>query len=345
MARERSRLQNRERSQIRGRLRTTQMREGHDDLDLDPGIRLPVGTSVEVVEYGGEDELDADLQIDDAESSNSEEGGNEETVPLADAAEDPSQRSLGGRWFDPSDFFGARFPPVHVRLYVEAGLLRATSVVEVSPEESNAQEAAQEVTALVAHAFRPEKQKIWQPLIHAEPLGTVEQLLILARLALRPGDPVPLPNRGSFCPDDRKLARFRRKFATFPDGTPFCVALLLRDERGHKKAGNKATAHASGLAGVPDSVVFVGLQMALDAERDEGFALEDSAFGKRLRKEFKSLGIPLGIVSDEEVRTLRERLVRVRKRLGDRCRVLFPKRKRRQEEYDHARLAKGEGVP
>ena len=338
MARERTRSQVRERVQIRGRLRTTQMREGHDDLDIDRGIQLPVGTSFEAVEYGGDDEWDADLQIDDCESDDSVEAG-EESAPLADLAEDPDQQAERGSQFDPSDIFGSSIPAVHVRLHVEGNLLRAVPVGKPSPEGSNELEAIQELTSLVAHAFRPEQQRIWEPLVREQPVGPIERLLILARLALRPGDPVPLPNGGTFCPDDRELARFRRKFAMFPDGTPFCIALVLRDERGRRKAGNKPSAPPSGLAGLPDSVVLIGLQNALDAERAEGIAQEDSDFGKRLRKEFEALGVSLGIITDNEVRRLRDDLKRRRKRLGNQCRVQFLNRKERQQEYEHARSA------
>jgi len=337
MARERARSQDRERSQTRGRVRTTQMREAHDDLDLDRGCRLPVGSPADRPELGAEDEMDADAQLEDGAADEPEDGG-EDISLVTDITDDPVRQVTAGQEFDAGALFGARLPPIHVRLRVEGGLLRAEPLTGPDPERPVEQEAIRELTALVGHAFRPERQGIWQPLIGTEPLGAVERLLILARLALRPGDPLPLLGGGTFCPDDRELARFRRKFALFPDGIPFCVGLLLRDDRGRRKAAGKAAALASGLEEIPDPVKLIGLQRALDHECSEGVAQEDSEFGKRLRREFDAMGVPLRHnPSDEEVRTLRDRLNRLRKRLGGRCRVLFPNRRQRQQQYEQER--------
>jgi hypothetical protein len=213
-------------------------------------------------------------------------------------------------------------------------------MISRDPERPGDQEAIRELTALVAHAFRQEQREIWGPLLDAHPPGAVARLLILARLALSPDEPIPLlEDEGSaFCPDDRGLARFRRKFALSHDGVPFCVGLLLRDDRGRRKTG-KASKSASGLLELPDPVILVGLQRALDSERREGQAEEDSKFGKRLLTELGEMGLKcLGdTITDEEVRTLRDRLNRLWKRLGERGRKLFPNKMERQRKYGQER--------
>src|SRR5262249_58015653 len=96
---------NREQQRTRGRLRTEQMREGQDELDLpDPGL-LQAGLAVDAHEPGWDDDRDGDsLSVDD------------DDLAIVDLTEEESEASSETARVALADLLGARPPVVHLRV-------------------------------------------------------------------------------------------------------------------------------------------------------------------------------------------------------------------------------------
>ena len=141
-----------------------------------------------------------------------------------------------------------------------------------------------------------------------------------------------------FRPNDLGSKRFDQKFALFPDGIVFSVGLLLRDDRGHKhKKGDSRIQSTSStkLADFSDAFVLSCIQQVFDHEILAGKAMQDGEFAKELRKAVSALtGERIDIVTDDDIRNLRTRMNRYRKKHGNGYRELLPNRIKRQQEYD-----------
>ena len=169
------------------------------------------------------------------------------------------------------------------------------------------------------------------------PLGTAltaEQLALMWRMADEPilcfdGDDAG--RRAAYRAVDLALPLLKPgkslKFAALPDGTPFSLRLLLRDQRGKRARASRV----SGLLEVPDPLLLMAVRRVLLLEQNERRARGDYDIGPELRVALADLGFPLkSVPTEEEVRTLRER--RFWKKLG-----LFPKASIRQQGYLKAR--------
>jgi hypothetical protein len=305
MSRERRRTTERLQKRARARLRTERARAGYDEADLpranalEPG-RLP---------------SESDPERDDSGR-----------LCPADEAAPPGDPRLSL-----PQLLRSRRPIVPLRLVERDG--RIEVILAAAPSSAKVRAACQELADFLRFVFAGKPADFtdqdWQDLLWGREASTGRRLTLLARLAIAADTRVtsgPVP----FVPNDRSLKRFHAKFAALPDGTPFSLRLLLRDQRG-KRA--RSSSWASGLLETPDSLLLMAVQRVLRLEESEGKARSDYEIGPELHRALRDLGVALkSVPTEEEVRTLRER--RLWKGLD-----LFPKASSRQQRYRMARGA------
>src|SRR5262249_4310520 len=140
----------------------------------------------------------------------------------------------------------------------------------------------------------------WAGLLWGKDTTPAQRLALLCRLAV-PADTRVATARGPFTPHDRSLKRVHAKVAALPDGTPFSLPLLLRDQRG--KRGGRSR---SGFLELPDALLLLAVRTALAVEAAERCARSDYEIGPLLRKVLAEMGVALkSAPTEEEVRTLR----------------------------------------
>jgi hypothetical protein len=294
-ARRQTQERNRRQKQVRARLRTEQMRQGYDDVDL-PYEPLPLP---------GRLPDDGDLERGRFAA---------DTPPSTSAMEGWTLR----------DLLLSRPPRVHFRLVDAAGVLEV--VATTRPRSAAARGALEEIADFLRFIFKERRPAFadaeWAGLLHGTNVTTAERLILLARLALAADTRIAA--RVPFTPNDRGLKRFYAKFAVLPDGTPFSLRLLLRDLRGRRRSRDSSP---SGILELPEALVLLAVRRVLAREAEEKQARSDYEIGPQLRRALEEMGIRLkSAPSEEEVRTLRER--RAWKRLG-----LLPKAAQRRRGY------------
>jgi hypothetical protein len=293
---------NREQQRLRGRLRTEQMREGQDELDL-PDSQLPqAGRTVNAHEPGWDDDRDGDaLLIEDDEVATEDLAGEESGAnPM------PVRVAL-------ADLLGARPPVVHLRISEERGQIRVR--VCARPWTETAAAALEELADFLQSVFETGRPRFsneeWHDLLYGPTVPLGQRLLLLSRLAVAADMPIESA-KVPFIPHDRGLERYQSKIAALPDGLPFSLRLLLLDRRG------KRNRRRDPFLDLPDALLLLAVRRALALERQAARVHSDYEFGPLLRKALAELGVALASApSEEQVRTLRER--RAWQRLG-----LFP---------------------
>jgi hypothetical protein len=270
-ARDRDRSRDRGRARLLARTRKEWMAVGYELLD-DPDRYLPPS------EPGRASVPDADDAAAEIESA-------------GDADGDPAPGLA------PRQLIGARPPVVLLRLEAVPDGVSARLLVSPRPEAPAEREVLDELRAFVEARFRDGKASLspgaWDRLVGGEPADPLRRAALLTRLAANGGTPFAAGRADN--PNDRGLEQFRGKFAALPDGLPFSLRLLIRDDRGNKK-GKKGASEPE----CPPGVVrfsglpwFIRLQTLCGALRDEereilaaedfdSKMLTDERFAKRL---------------------------------------------------------------
>jgi hypothetical protein len=313
--------------------------------------RLP-GSAAGNADLGFDDQAEGDDQLDD-ESGSGEPG--EVIVPDLDDADDEADDT---RSLTLADLLGSR-PPV-VLFRVDAADERVTVRPTTLPVSRRVLQGLELLGRLVEVSFEEGRAKFkaeeWDQLlgrVHASPK---RRLLLLLRLAIKPGDPIRFAEEqgGGYTPTDLTLERFANKFAALPDGTPFSLRLLLLDERGRKSGENDVEAlfdvtdnagtvsrtesYANTvLNALPDALKLLVLRRALALEEETGKADDDAEFCRYVQKAFKEvIGAKVKMPDQRQVQRLRSDWLK-RNGLGHH----FPNRRERQRKYDEKAAAAG----
>ena len=204
---------------------------------------------------------------------------------------------------------------------------RIDVAVVSSPRTGKVREAYEELAGFLRTVFMEKPPEFsaeeWHALLWGAGVTPAQRLILLVRLAIA-ADTRITDATVPFTPNDRSLKRFQAKFAALPDGTPFSLRLLLRDQRGKR---TRRKGRTSGLLVVPDPLLLIAVRKVLEIEAEQKKARTDYEIGPLLHRSLAEMGVGLtSVPSEEEVRTLRERR-------AWRALALFPKAAARQRSY------------
>lgn len=324
MAQNRSQTQSKSQSQVLAQVRKQLRGDAFDELDLDTGIELPVGSEVIAADQDFDDEQDFDLQLEtkgDAES---------EFDVKRDDGNEFDMRSLVHR------ITGQRQPKVSFRLSVADDEITVVSLVATNGTAQ--EEAVDEICETIQLIFQIARDELdgssWEKLIGVEQASVEARLYLLANVQMNFGEPLSFGEQGKFKPNDRTFARYASKFMLLPDGLPITLRLLFREGRGASKSAELD------LRDIPDSVLVPAVRQTLAREAANGKAEDDASLSFEIRATVSDM---IGFVLPSNTRSPRE-VQRVRdkfKRHG--IEHELPNRATRQRDYDLASAEASEG--